>query len=130
MTNADMIPVLVSGLIRRWAHDDKGSPCYAYCFDRDLPGDNYGSLAHGRPALCLWHTAKQLATLYRYGQGDLAPNGGGLCQLCQVRQSQLQRPARWKAGTAKVMRFGDPSRMAPFPDGRLIKETLHNKGPV
>ena len=37
---------------------------------------------------------------------------------------------RWKAGTAKVMRFGDPSRMAPFPDGRLIKETLHNKGPV
>lgn len=37
MTNADMIPVLVSGLIRRWAHDDKGSPCYAYCFDRNLP---------------------------------------------------------------------------------------------
>mgnify|MGYP000556173898 CR=1 FL=1 len=70
---------------------------------------------------------KQLATLYRYGQGDLAPNGGGLCQLCQVRQSQLQRPAPLETGTAKVMRFGDPSRMAPFPDGRLIKETLHNK---
>lgn len=54
MTNADMIPALVSGLIRRWAHDDKGSPCYAYCFDRDLPGDNYGA----------WHTAD---LLYAFG---------------------------------------------------------------
>ena len=127
MTNADMIPVLVSGLIRRWAHDDKGSPCYAYCFDRDLPGDNYGSLAHGRPALCLWHTAKQLATLYRYGQGDLAPNGGGLCQLCQVRQSQLQRPAPLESRPPRSCALATPAVWRPSRTAVSLKKHFITK---
>ena len=130
MTNADMIPVLVSGLIRRWAHDDKGSPCYAYCFDRDLPGDNYGA----------WHTAD---LLYAFGtlQNNWRPFTdtdreisrqmvAAFANFVKCGNPNCNALPRWKAGTAKVMRFGDPSRMAPFPDGRLIKETLHNKGPV
>ena len=130
MTNADMIPALVSGLIRRWAHDDKGSPCYAYCFDRDLPGDNYGA----------WHTAD---LLYAFGtlQNNWRPFTdtdreisrqmvAAFANFVKCGNPNCNALPRWKAGTAKVMRFGDPSRMAPFPDGRLIKETLHNKGPV
>ncbi len=43
VTTADMIPIVLKLLVKKWVRNDKGSKCFVYLFARNLPGDNCGA---------------------------------------------------------------------------------------
>lgn len=43
VTTADMIPIVLKLLVKKWVRNDKDSKCFVYLFARNLPGDNCGA---------------------------------------------------------------------------------------
>lgn len=130
VTTADMIPIVLKLLVKKWVRNDKGSKCFVYLFARDLPGDNCGA----------WHSSDLpyvFATLkngwrpftdidYLISEQMVA----AISAFVKCGDPNCREIPTWKPGTHKVMNFCEKTRLAGWKTATLIKNTLFNKGPV
>lgn len=132
ITFNDMMPLLLNHLAMDWTRNQKKSampPCYNYCFDHALPGDNLGA----------WHAAE-----LRYAFGTLEGWWRPVDEKDQMVSDFMvgvfsnfavcgnpngKDVPDWKAGK-RVMRIGLRPRMTSRPVFTLFSNTIFHKGPM
>ena len=133
VTTADMAPIALEILARKFASKCKKhkNQCFVYNFARDLPGDDVGA----------WHASDlpyafaTLANGWRpYEKIDYEISNQMVKSIVAFTQTGDPNcndlPAVWKSGGKKPMRFCEKTRPMHWPTLKIIKNTLHNKGPI
>ena len=133
ITTADMAPAALEVLARKFASKCKKhkNPCYLYNFAHDLPGDDIGP----------WHASDlpyAFSTLQNgwrpYEKTDFEISNQMVKSI--VAFTQTGNPncgdisAVWKSGANKPMRFYEDTQPRRWPTLKIVKNTLHNKGPI
>lgn len=133
VTRDDMIPIILRHFAVKWARRRAkagGKPCWIYYFDRALPGDGSGA----------WHACDMLYIFGTLGK-NWRPFTAADRRLSEAMCDMLAAFAKngdpdcaalpeWAPRAHRVMELGEKFGMRRWPDFRLIKNTLVNKGPV
>ena len=133
VTTADMAPAALKILAQKFASkcETHKNPCYVFTFARDLPGDDIGA----------WHASDlpyAFATLSKgwrpYNETDYEISNQMLKSIVAFTETGDPNCNAisdvWKSGARKPMRFYENTRAMHWPTLKIIKNTLHNKGPI
>lgn len=132
VTTADMVPAVLKMLVGKWGKGAKNNKnkCYTYCFSRDLPGDNTGAW-HSCDLLYTFATLENNWRPFEKIDFDISNQMvKSLCAFAKTGNPNCNAIPKWHPGTNKPMCFGESTHESRWKSGKLIKNTLFNRGPV
>jgi para-nitrobenzyl esterase len=126
VTIADMVPVALEGIVKKWA--DKTAkyknPCYVYLFARDLPGDNK-SAWHSSDLLYAFSTLKYNWRPFENIDYEISNQiSKSFYAFAKTSNPNCNAIPKWESGGKRVMNFCENTKFAPFKTTKLIKNTI------